>query len=72
MRICDRGLTKDPDTVLQAVLDSFQAQHGHALKAPGPHARSTMCEHVPKVLNWEQRRAIEHDTFAASENCNAP
>ena len=63
----DRGLTKDPNTVLQAVLDSFQVQHGDALSALDPHTRSTICENVPKVFNREQRRATEHPPFGVPE-----
>ena len=58
------GLTNDPDAVLQAVLDSFQAQHGDALPELDPHTRSTIREHVPRVFNREQRRAIEHNPFS--------
>ena len=61
------GLTNDPDAVLQAVLDSFQAQHGDALPELDPHTRNTIREHVPRVFNREQRRAIEHDPFSISE-----
>ena len=61
------GLTNDPDAVLQAVLDSFQAQHGDALPELDPHTRNTIREHVPRVFNWEQRRAIEHHPFSISE-----
>ena len=61
------GLTNDPDTILQAVLDSFQAQQGNALPELEPHTRSTIREHVPKVFNREQQRAIEHDPFSISE-----
>ena len=60
-------LTNDPDAVLHAVLDSFQAQHGDALPELGPHTRNTIREHVPRVSNREQRRAIEHDPFSVSE-----
>ena len=49
-----------PDTVLQAVLDSFQAQHRGALHKLHPDTRSTIREHVPKVFNREQRRSIQH------------
>ena len=61
------GLTNDPDTVLQAVLDSCQSQHGDALPAVDPHTRSTIREHVPKVVNREQRRAIEHTPLSIPE-----
>ena len=44
----NRGLTNHPNTVLQAVLDSFQVQHGDALSALDPHTGSTICENVPK------------------------
>ena len=57
----------DPDAVLQAVLDSFEAQHGDALPELDPHTRNTIREHVPRVFNREQRRAIEHDPFSISE-----
>ena len=67
MRTPEGGLTNDADAVLQAVLDSFQAQHGDALPELDPHTRSTIREHVPRVLNREQRPAIEHDTFSISE-----
>ena len=67
MRSLDGGLTNDPDTVLQAVLDSFQGQHGDALRELDPHPRSTIREHVRKVSNREQRRAIEHDPFSIPE-----
>ena len=63
----DGGLINDPETVLQAVLHSFQAQHGDALPEVDPHTRSTICEHVPKVFNQEQRRTIEHDPFSIPE-----
>ena len=61
------GLTNDPNSVLQAFLDSFQAQHGDAPPELDPHTRSTIREHVPRVFNRELRRAIEHDTFSISE-----
>ena len=61
------GLTNDPDAVIQAVLDSFQAQHGDALPELDPHTRNTIREHVPRVFNREQRRAIKHDPFSISE-----
>ena len=67
VRTPEGGLTNDPDAVLQAVLDSFQAQHGDALPELDPHTRSTICEHVPRVFNREQRRVIEHDPFSISE-----
>ena len=67
MRTPEGGLTNDPDAVLQAVLDSFQAQHGDALPELDPHTRNTIREHVPRVFNREQRRAIEHDPFSISE-----
>ena len=67
VRTPEGGLTNDPDAVLQAVLDSFQAQHRNALPELDPHTRSTIREHVPKVFNREQRRAIEHDPFSISE-----
>ena len=38
------GLSNDPDAVLQAVLDSFQSQHGDALPELNPHTRSTIRE----------------------------
>ena len=60
-------LTNDPDAVLQAVLDSFHAQHGDALPELDLHTRNTIREHVPRVFNREQRRAIEHDPFSISE-----
>ena len=67
MHNSDGGLTNDPDTVLQAVLDSFQAKHRDTLPELDPHTRSTIREHVPKVFNREQRRAIEHDSFSIAE-----
>ena len=67
MRTPERGLTNDPDAVLQAVLDSLQAQHGDALPELDPNTRSTIREHVPRVFNREQRRAIKHDPFSISE-----
>ena len=67
VRTGEGGLTKDPDAVLQAVLDSFQAEHEDALPELDPHTRSTIREHVPRVFNREQRRAIKHDPFSISE-----
>ena len=67
VRSPEKGLTNDPNAVLQAVLDSFQAQHGDALPELWPHTRNTIREHVPRVFNREQRRAIEHDPFSISE-----
>ena len=67
VRTPEGGVTNDPDAVLQAVLDSFQAQHGDALPDLDPHTRSTIREHVRRVFNQEQRRAIEHDPFSISE-----
>ena len=67
VRTSELGLTNDTDAVLQAVLDSFQAQHGDALPDLDPHTRSTIREHVPRVFNREQRRAIQHDPFNISE-----
>ena len=67
VRIPEGGFTNDPDAVLQAVLDSFQAQHGDALPDLDPHTRSTIREHVPRVFNRKQRRAIEQDRFSISE-----
>ena len=67
MRSPEEGLTNDPDAVLQAVLDSFQAQQGDALPGLDPHTRNTIREHVPRVFNREQRRAIEHDPYSISE-----
>ena len=67
VRTREGGLTNDPDAVLQAVLDSFQAQHGDALPELDPHTQSTIREHVPRVFNREQQRAIEHDPFSISE-----
>ena len=61
------GLPNDPSTVLQAVLDSFQAHHGEALPELDSHTRRTIREHVPKVFNWEQRHAIEHDPVSITE-----
>ena len=63
----DGGLGNDPDTVLQAVLDSFQAQHGDALPALHPHTGSTICKNWPKVFNRDQQRAIEHTPFSIPE-----
>ena len=67
IRTPEGGLTNDPDAVLQAVLDSFQAQHGDALPELNPHTRNTIREHVPRVFNREQPRAVEHDPFSISE-----
>ena len=67
VRTPEGGLTNDPDAVLQAVLDSFQAQHEDALPELDLHTRSTIREHVPRVFNQEQRRAIEHDPFSIAE-----
>ena len=67
VRTPEGGLTNDPDAVLQAVLESFQAQHGDAFPELDPHTRNTNREHVPRVFNREQRRAIEHDAFSISE-----
>ena len=50
VRNSDGGLINDPNTVLQAVLDSFQAQHGEALRALDSHI---IRENVPKVFNHE-------------------
>ena len=61
------GLTSNADAVLQAVQDSFQAQHGDALPELDPHTRSRIREHVPRIFNRKQRRAIEHDPFRFSE-----
>ena len=58
VRTPEEGLTNDPDVVLQAVLDSFQAQHRDALPDLDPSTRSTIREHVPRVFNGEQRRRI--------------
>ena len=58
VRTAERGLTNDPNAVLHAVLDSFQAQHGDALTELDSHTRRTIREHVPRVFNREQRRAI--------------
>ena len=63
VRTPEGGLTNDPDAVLQAVLDSFQAQHGDPLPELDPHTRSTIRKHVPKVF----RSAMEHDPFSISE-----
>ena len=63
VRTPEGGLTNNPDAVLQAVLDSFQAQHGDALPELDPHTRSTIREHVPRVFNPEQRHAIEQNPF---------
>ena len=60
------GVTNDPDAVLQAVLDSLQAQHGDAIPELDPDTRNTIREHLPRVFNREQRRAIEHDPFSIS------
>ena len=67
VRTPEGGLTNDPDAVLQAVLDSFQAQHGDAPPDLDPHTPSTIREHLPRLSNREQRRAIEHDPFGISE-----
>ena len=68
VRTPEGGLTNDTDAVLQEVLDSFQAtQHGDALPELDPHTRNTIRDHVPRVFNPEQRRAIEHDPFSISE-----
>ena len=67
VRIPEGGLTNDPDVVLQAVLDSFQAQQGDAFLELDPHTRSTIRDHVPRDFNQEQRRAIDHDPFSVSE-----
>ena len=67
VRTPEGGLTNEPDAVLQAVLDSFRAQHGDAHPELDPHTRSTIREHVPRVFKREQRRAIEHDPFSISE-----
>ena len=69
--IPDGDLTDIPDNVLQTVLDSFQEQHGDALPKIDPHTGTTIREHVLKVFNREQRRAIEHDPLAP-QNSNAP
>ena len=37
VRTPEGGLTNDPEAILQAVLDSFQAQHGEALPDLEPH-----------------------------------
>ena len=67
LRTPEWGFTNDPDAVLQAVLGRFQAQQREALPDLDPHTRSTIREHVPRVFNREQRRAIEHDPFSISE-----
>ena len=67
VRTPDGGLTNDSDTVLQAVLDSFRAQHGDALPERHPHTGHTGREHVPKVFNREERRAIEHTPCSIPE-----
>ena len=67
VRTPEGGLTNDPDALLQALLDSFQARHGDALPDPDSHTRSTIREHVPRVFNREQWRAIEHDPLSISE-----
>ena len=67
VRIPDGGLTNDTDTVLQPVLDSFQAQQGDKLPERDPYTRSTIGEHVPKVFNRKQGGAIEHDPFSIPE-----
>ena len=53
VRTPEGDLTNDAEAVLQAVLDSFQAQHGDALPELDPHTRSIICEHVPRVSNRE-------------------
>ena len=67
LRTSEWCLTNDLDAVLQAVLDRFQAQQGDALPELDPHTRSTIREHVPRILNQEQQRAIEHDCLIISE-----
>ena len=67
VRIPEGGLTNAPDAILQAVLETFCAQHGDALPNLDPHTRSTIREHVPRVSNREQRRAIEHNAFSISQ-----
>ena len=67
VRSPEGGLTNDPDAVLQAVLDSFQARHGDALPELDPNTRSTIREPVRKVFNRERRRAIERDPFSITE-----
>ena len=53
--------------VLQAVPDSFRAQHGDALPALDPHTKSTIRKNVRKVFNREQRRATKHTPFSIPE-----
>ena len=67
VRTPEGGLTNDPDAVLQAVLDSFQAQHGDALPELDPHTRNTIREQRLRLFNREQQRAIKHDPFSISE-----
>ena len=67
LRSPDGGLTSSPTTILQAVLDSFQAQHGDALPTLDPHTRSTIRNNVPKVFNRQQRRTIKHTPFSIPE-----
>ena len=67
VRTPEGGLTNASDAVLQAVLDSLQAQHGDTLPKLDPHTGSTIREHVPRVFNREQRRTIEQDPFSISE-----
>ena len=67
VRTPEGSLTNDPDAVLQAVLGSFQAQHGDALTDLDHDTRSTIREHVPRVFNREQRRAIQHKPSSISE-----
>ena len=67
MRTPEGGLSNDPNAVLQAVLHSFQAQHGEAIPDLDPNTQSTIREHVPRVFGREQRRPIEHDPFSISE-----
>ena len=61
------GMTKHPDTVIRAVLDSFRAQHGDAQPELDPHTISTIRENVPLVFNRNQQRAIEHTRFSILE-----
>ena len=72
VRTPKRGLTIIPDAVLQAVLDSFQAQHGDALPDLEPETRSTLREHVPKVSKREKRRTIEPDPFQHLRTATCP
>ena len=65
MRTPEVGFTNDPDAGLQAVQDSFQAQHGDALPDLDPNTRSTIRK--PRVFNREQPRAIKHDPSSISE-----